>query len=159
VLNDIEESPTGGELFVADRTLVNPGIRIFDVTTNTQLTGSPISTGLPPFDIVFSTPVQTGIGDTPPPSRASLGQNYPNPFNPVTMIPFSLRRDGHLTLAIYDSRGALVRTLIDGHRAAGPAQMQWNGLSDAGRPVPSGIYFARLLAAREILTRKIVLLK
>lgn len=158
VLRDIEESPTGGELFLADRTVLNPGIRIFDVTTNAQITTSPISTGLPPYDITFSMPIQTGVGDTPP-AGTSLGPNYPNPFNPMTTIPFSLEREGYVSLRIYDARGVLVRALIEAHQPAGRGEVRWNGLDGESRAVPSGVYFARLQAAGMVMTRKIVLLK
>ncbi|MHC4108988.1 MAG: hypothetical protein ACYSTY_12985, partial [Planctomycetota bacterium] len=41
-----------GDVWLADRTLRNPGIRIFDAVSGTQIAG-PIGVGLPPFDIVF----------------------------------------------------------------------------------------------------------
>ncbi|MEE9271154.1 MAG: T9SS type A sorting domain-containing protein [Candidatus Krumholzibacteria bacterium] len=156
VLNDIERSP-GGVLFLADRTATLPGIRCYDVVTNVELTTNPIDVGLPPFDICFSVPVQTGIGDVPE-AVAALGQNYPNPFNPVTVIPFSLQRAGRVRLAIYDAGGHLVRMLIDEMRPAGPHQVTWDvGVSSA--QVASGVYFARLETAGTVLTKKLVLLK
>ncbi len=75
VLNDVELSPDG-ELFVADRTPTLPGIRIFDIGDDTQITTDPVGVGLPPFDIAFSVTVQTGVaGDAP--AVASFGRNYP----------------------------------------------------------------------------------
>jgi hypothetical protein len=158
VLYDIEESPIGGEIFVTDRTVTNPGIRIFDVSTDTEVAGSPVSTGLPPFDIAFSVSVQTGIDGGAPPA-ASLGQNYPNPFNPVTTIPFSLERSGHATLRIFDVKGSLVRTLIDRVMLAGPGEAVWDGFDEASHAVATGVYFARLEASGQVFDRKLVLLK
>lgn len=55
VLQDAELSPAG-TLFLTDRTPTQPGIRIFDAVTGTELTADPIDVGLPPFDITFGSP-------------------------------------------------------------------------------------------------------
>lgn len=52
-LVDIALEPLRQELYVADRTLERPGIRIFSVSEDRELTAAPIDTGLPPFGIVF----------------------------------------------------------------------------------------------------------
>jgi DNA-binding beta-propeller fold protein YncE len=52
VLQDIALAPTG-ELFLTDRTATKPGIRIYDVATDTEITTDPIDVGLPPFAITF----------------------------------------------------------------------------------------------------------
>ncbi|GBD26356.1 hypothetical protein HRbin30_01688 [bacterium HR30] len=51
-LSDIELSPRG-HLFVADRNIRRPGVRIFRAGDGTELTMVPLFTGLPPFDLVF----------------------------------------------------------------------------------------------------------
>lgn len=43
----------GGELWIADRTDTNPGVRVFDSSTGAQLTSAPVSVGLPPVSILF----------------------------------------------------------------------------------------------------------
>lgn len=52
-LVDLELEPTRGELYLTDRTLKKPGIRIFRSGDGVELTPEPIDTGLPPFDVVF----------------------------------------------------------------------------------------------------------
>jgi hypothetical protein len=47
------ELDENGQLFMADRSVTNPGIRVFRASDGTELTPAPLSTGLPPFDIVF----------------------------------------------------------------------------------------------------------
>jgi hypothetical protein len=49
----IELNPDGTELWIGDTTMTNPGIRIFDVATDEELTEEPIDVGLPPFAICF----------------------------------------------------------------------------------------------------------
>jgi len=51
-LPEIDLAPDG-TLWLADRGLPAPGIRIFDVTTDRPLTRSAIDVGLPPFAMVF----------------------------------------------------------------------------------------------------------
>jgi hypothetical protein len=49
----LELTPDGSQLWVPDRKLTAPGIRIFDATTDQELTEAPIDVGLPPFAICF----------------------------------------------------------------------------------------------------------
>jgi flagellar hook assembly protein FlgD len=94
------------------------------------------------------------------PARTTLHANVPNPFNPVTTIEFDLARDGHVSLRVYDAAGRLVRTLVDRKMSAGAGQQAaWNGLTDAGNRVSSGVYFYRLMTADFDGTRKMVLMK
>ena len=79
--------------------------------------------------------------------------NYPNPFNPETWIPFTISpenngQDG--TITIYDSSGRLIRSLDLGPLASGaylsPAQSAyWDGRTNSGELVPSGVYFCTLV--------------
>ena len=94
------------------------------------------------------------------PERFLLSQNYPNPFNPVTTIAFSLPHVSPVRLEIYDVSGRKVRTLAAGHYSAGSHTLQWDGTDDAGRPVPSGVYWCRLQAGKGFVqSRKMVLLR
>jgi hypothetical protein len=42
-----------GEVWVADRDFLRPGVRVFDGRTGRELTAAPIDVGLPPSDILF----------------------------------------------------------------------------------------------------------
>jgi len=52
-LVDVALDPSGTLLLLTDRTLFDPGIRIFSVATDTEMTNGPVGTGLPPFDLLF----------------------------------------------------------------------------------------------------------
>jgi len=54
VYGDIAVTPDLSELWVADRTAEDAGIRIFDTKTDEEKTDGPISVGLPPSDICFT---------------------------------------------------------------------------------------------------------
>lgn len=96
----------------------------------------------------------------PLPAAAVLAQNFPNPFNPSTTIGFDLREKAGVKLEVYDLRGRLVVSLVDGvMRDAGHHEVVWNGKDAGGHAVPSGVYFSRLTAGPLATTRKMVLLK
>lgn len=102
----------------------------------------------------------TAVEDTPVQARAALLGNFPNPFNPSTEIRFNLTEEAEVDLAIYDVSGRRLRDLLSGEvREAGEHGVHWDGLDDGGRPAPSGVYFVRLIAADEVLSHKIQLLK
>jgi len=99
------------------------------------------------------------VGDNRLPIVTQLGPNVPNPFNPQTEIPFALERSGPVVLRIYDPRGQLVRTLLDGDLAQGPHTVRWDGRDRAGRAVSSGTYFYRLTSAGQAQQRKMQLVR
>jgi len=102
----------------------------------------------------------TAVEDLPRPVRGRLLNAYPNPFNPSTQLGFVLDLPARLTLAIHDVSGRCVRVIWDGPRASGEGHVAWNGRDDAGRALPSGIYFADMsLDGRRVESRKLVLLK
>jgi len=106
-------------------------------------------------------PDVTAVGETPGAGFA-LEANYPNPFNPSTTIPFSIapERDGEVVrLDVLDLRGRLVRTLVNGPRAAGRHEVAWDGIDASGRVVPSGSYLVRLRTGESEQTRLASLLK
>jgi hypothetical protein len=101
----------------------------------------------------------TAIGDDPS-FKNSLAQNYPNPFNPQTTIAFSLKENAHVSLKVYNVAGQLVRTLVNENRVAGVyTDVQWDGRSDSGSLVSSGVYFYKLVSKNFSMTKKMVLLK
>jgi hypothetical protein len=106
--------------------------------------------------------VGDGSGDGVPPTAPRKGFElscYPNPFNPSTTITFSLAEPTYARLAIYDARGALVRTLVRGSLAGGTHVVQWNGLNDSGVSVASGVYLYRITADKKTSTKKMLLLR
>lgn len=83
----------------------------------------------------------------------------PNPFNPATVIRFALPAEGSVELAVYDVRGARVRTLSDAVMPAGYHEVRWNGRDERGRGVASGVYYLRLALQGEVRTHRVALLK
>ena len=124
-------------------------------------------------------PAQAQAGFVIPPINL-LYQNFPNPFpstaSPVTCIWFDLaQRSEGVTLAIYDLRGRLVRTLVPsatvsskleagyyGRAASGPIasgcdpRFTWDGRGSDGSSVPPGVYLVRLHVDDAWQTKKII---
>jgi hypothetical protein len=89
----------------------------------------------------------------------SLSQNYPNPFNPTTTIKYTIKNPAHVTLKIYNVAGQLVKILANEEKKLGEYTLKWNGRSNSGDPVSTGIYFYKLVTKDFTKTKKMVLLK
>lgn len=88
------------------------------------------------------------------PSTFELKQNYPNPFNPITSIEYSVPKAGMVKLTIYNVMGQKVETLVSETKSVGKYRVSWNAANMA-----SGIYYYRLQAGNNVITRKMMLIK
>ena len=79
---------------------------------------------------------------------------YPNPFNPSSKIRWQLAVGSLVNLVVYNLAGERVATLINERQAAGLHQVEFDGSALA-----SGIYFYRLRVGKQVITRKMVLMK
>jgi hypothetical protein len=93
------------------------------------------------------------------PTAMSLMQNYPNPFNPETTIRFDVASQANVSVRIYDITGQVVRTLMSGVVPAGSYTELWDGRSDAGVRVGSGVYFYELEAGSFTSMKKMTLVQ
>ena len=103
-----------------------------------------------------------GSSRLPKAGQFMLGQNSPNPFNPSTFINFVVPGDAPVegfSLKVYNLRGQVVNTLLQGTVQPGAHSVQWNGKADNGRALSSGIYFYRMQAPGISIMRKMVLLR
>ncbi|UCC11373.1 MAG: T9SS type A sorting domain-containing protein [candidate division WOR-3 bacterium] len=67
----------------------------------------------------------------------------PNPCADRLIIRFSNQTNENTSVAVYDIAGCLVKTLYRGASGSGMLELVWDLKSDAGSPVPNGIYFVR----------------
>ncbi|RMD94050.1 MAG: DNRLRE domain-containing protein [Calditrichaeota bacterium] len=93
------------------------------------------------------------------PEKFSLEQNYPNPFNPTTIIRFALPDESHVRLEIYNILGQKVRTLVNEVMAGGVHAVEWDGLSDHGQSLVSGVYIYRLQTPKFIRAKKMLIVR
>lgn len=91
---------------------------------------------------IFSQPILTGtdvqnVSITP--VQFNLEPNFPNPFNPKTTIHFTIPKDGHTTLSIYNLKGQWIETLIDKVLSVGEHTIVWEP-----EDLTSGVYLCQL---------------
>ncbi|MCO6448963.1 MAG: T9SS type A sorting domain-containing protein, partial [Ignavibacterium album] len=88
------------------------------------------------------------------PTENKLYDNYPNPFNPSTIIKYSLKDDGKVSLKIFNSLGEEVRTLVNEIKPSGNYEVEFNA-SD----LSSGIYFYLMQADNFVSSKKMIVIK
>lgn len=96
---------------------------------------------------------------TTPPLPLTLFQNFPNPFNPQTTIKFYLPEGKSVRLDIYDVCGRRIAALAARDFPKGLTVLTWDGTNASGGAVASGIYYYRLRAGKETISKKMILLR
>ncbi len=92
--------------------------------------------------------------------KTTLLGNHPNPFNPDTQIKFSLKNKEEIILEIFNIKGEKIITLLDGEQLdKGYHNVYWDGYDHYGNPVPSGIYFYRMITNNYTAVNKMILMK
>ena len=99
------------------------------------------------------------IDDSFIPNIFVFHQNYPNPFNPITLLEYDLPKDELVNITIYDMKGRMIKTLINGLKTAGYKSVQWNATNDRNETVSAGVYLYSIQAGEFRQTKKMVLLK
>lgn len=93
---------------------------------------------------------------------SALLQNYPNPFTPgasTTAIRYFLDAPGFVNLSVYNAVGQRVANLEANRQNQGWHVVNWNGTTDQGYEVPSGVYFYRLQTDKADLNRRMVIVR
>jgi hypothetical protein len=103
--------------------------------------------------------VAAAISAAPTPAVHLTLESAPNPFAGQTALRYTLASPSTVRLRVYDARGALVRRLVDGTRAAGSHEIAWDGRNDGGIALPSGVFFAELESGAEVRRQSLVLIR
>jgi hypothetical protein len=93
------------------------------------------------------------------PYQFALMQNYPNPFNPATTIRYTIPNAGKVVLEVYNVLGQRITALVSAEQEAGSHIAVWNGQTERGTTVASGVYFYRLQFGGFVDTKKLLLLR
>jgi hypothetical protein len=99
-------------------------------------------------------------------SDAAFVQSYPNPFTPTTRIVFSFGRNASVLkstrprIAVYDVRGRRVADLTPGTVVSGQVyRTEWGCADAAGRQAASQVFIVRLIAGKQVIQKKLILLR
>ena len=92
--------------------------------------------------------------DNSKPDSYLLNQNYPNPFNPTTNIKYSIIKESHVTLKVFDLLGREVESLVNQKQPSGSYVVNFNASKLA-----SGVYIYRITAGDFVKSMKMILIK
>ena len=84
---------------------------------------------------------------------------YPNPFNPQTTFSLDISRDANVQIDVFNIRGQLVKSLINGLVTKGNHKIVWDGTGNNGKSISSGIYFYQAKTDNHVKHGKLMLLK
>jgi hypothetical protein len=108
------------------------------------------------FSLAYLADIPAGHSGGQP---ARLYGAFPDPFTTSTTVRFYLPERQLISIAVYDVRGLLVKTLVDDVTEPGTHQVVWDGRSDRNSVVGPGIYFCRMTAGGHTSSAKIVALR
>jgi hypothetical protein len=91
------------------------------------------------------------------PDAFEVTRVYPNPFRSSVTIEYALPEQAHVSIAIYDVRGRVVRMLACEIQSAGRRDVVWSGGTHAGARAAPGVYFVRWEAGGRVATKKLLL--
>jgi N-acetylneuraminic acid mutarotase len=95
--------------------------------------------------------------DDRPTAGLALFAPAPNPSQGPTRIRYSLARAGIVRLALYDLSGRLCHTLASGSRSPGQHEIGFSLQDARGVRLRAGLYFLRLEAENQVVTRRLVI--
>lgn len=96
------------------------------------------------------------------PYTFALQPVHPNPFlvnQQPLLVNFSLARNENVRLAVFNTLGQEIATLLTAPLTTGDHIQPWDGRQANGGSAPAGIYFIRLQTETAQATRKVVVLR
>lgn len=93
------------------------------------------------------------------PGEFALFKITPNPIHTTAIFRYAIPKEADVKLAIFDVTGRQVVSLVNRHQRPGYYKVEWNGRSEGGKKLASGVYFIRMDANDNQFTRKAVLIR
>lgn len=88
------------------------------------------------------------------PDRYNLCQNHPNPFNGITVIKYTIPKESHVNIVIYDITGHEICYLVNEYQNNGNYQIKFSPDN-----IPSGIYLYKIIAGDYQNVKKMLYVK
>ena len=143
---------------INELSIITDSIGIIDFDLNTPI-NQYLDYGEHRYFISFQYSMLGNISNQLIPHSYQLFQNYPNPFNPNTKIMYNLPEKQFVQITIYNMLGYEVKTLVNKMQGAGLKTINWNGLDDNNKKLPSGLYLYSLQSGSFRETKKMLFLK
>jgi hypothetical protein len=99
----------------------------------------------------------TGVGNTPAITALTVLQNHPNPFTGETELNVGLPAKSDVRVDVYDVAGRRVRSVLVPAQEKGWDTLRISARDERGAALPSGVYFVRVHAGGETVTKKMVI--
>jgi hypothetical protein len=96
----------------------------------------------------------SGNGNANAQSSFSVDQNVPNPFNAVTKIPFNLKSENDVKVALYDNSGNLVKGIFEGRLPAGDHEVELNS-----NGINPGNYIYTITVGGKVQSKQLIVVK
>lgn len=130
-----------------------------DITTNTiHLENSEVAE----YYALKTSAIKVGVEDdglTAVPQAINIETVYPNPFNPQVTIQYISSQFGKVQIQVFDLQGRLVKNLFNGLQEQGSYTVSWDGTSNLGQIVTSGIYLLKVSTGSSIALKKLTFLR
>jgi len=97
---------------------------------------------------------EDALTDRGMPAAFLLSQNYPNPVTKSSTIQYTLPRECHVTLEVYNAAGQKMITLVNEKQSPG-----YRAVTLDTKSLPDGVYFYRLEAGDFRTSRKMIVLR
>lgn len=107
-------------------------------------------------------PEQSGSSEIMSSETASAGliaYSYPNPFGSEVNISYALNAQSDVRIQICDVTGRLIRSFEMGVQEPGTYSVHWDGTYENGTETTSGVYWYRIEAETQTVSKRMTLLR
>jgi len=104
-------------------------------------------------------PYLAGVAETPAVQPIEFTTIGASPAVGHSAVRFNLPKATNVTLRVYSTSGALVRTLASGQMSEGANTVNWNLRDNAGKQVGNGLYLYELAAGSQVAHAKVSVVK
>ncbi|UOQ76946.1 Ig-like domain-containing protein [Hymenobacter sp. 5516J-16] len=137
----------------SDKVLVCHQGQVLEISANAVAAHLSHSDKLGSCSAVAARPATAGVASSPSTLMTTDLTLSPNPAQDRVSLEVALGQDATYSLAIYDLKGTLVKTISSGQSAAGQRlSLEWNAADYA-----EGIYLVRLVTEKEVINKRLVI--
>lgn len=88
-----------------------------------------------------------------------VNQNHPNPFSNVTNIQYTLLKPAKVSLAVFNTSGRKIRSLVNKSQEPGKYEVSWDGTDQYGKSAVGGVYMYMIRLGSEVQTYRMLLVR
>ncbi len=147
-------SSTANSYTYTDNELLNQNTDYYYWLQYVEMDGSFYSFGPAKITVTGNTVENPAV-----PVHTALNSTYPNPFNPSTTISYALVVPANVNIEVFNSKGQLVKSLVNKHQNAGDFRITWEGKDNNNKTCTSGVYFIKMNADNYSSIKKVMLIK